>query len=458
MKTFLFSLLFFTSFSLFSQNISPHIEGTVFVDINTGLFRCDLTISNLTSIEDYSILIHKGMNVKHFLDSKENSLGYDGSRLKGEAIQYVVGDSKGIMNLPNTFKVSYVGAFPKYDGSYNTFDFKGFIAINDKTIRATEQTKWYPVIYDVKRDKLLNSYTYNLEIEVVGGKSIFINGSAPQKTSKGIFTSKKAVPLLLFAGDYDFVSEKGNYILNGNVSKKNAAQVFKNVRVVQSFLEEKLDRTFVDKIYLIQHTAVNKRKEGSNWGFNTYPTFAFTGENYFSSIVNKKGAFSNGNFRYFGHEFGHNYFGNNVQSGKLFWFWLESFPEYLSFTFAEEVGGKEFYKEVIESKLKSVSNKKYIPLSEVTEASQINGSYRYNMAPLVLLSFDYKFGRETTYEVLKKLLTYAEDETLTLEHFKKAALKSGVSISLYQKFEKKFISNTSFKENVIKYVSERLNK
>lgn len=459
MKTSLFSLLFFTCFSLFSQNIAPHIEGTVSIDMNTGLFRCDFTISNVSSIEDYKILLNKGMNVKHFLDSNNNRLLYDGfygGELKGEAMQYILANPKGEVYLPNTFKVAYVGAFPKYSDSYNSFDFKGFIAINDKTIRATEQTKWYPVIYDVKKDKLINSYTYNLEIEVVGGKSIFINGSAPQKVSKGIFTSKKAVPLLLFAGDYEFVSEKGNYILNGGISKETATEVFKNVNTVQSFLEEKLDQKFVDNIYLIQHKAVNKRRKGSNWGFNTYPAFAFSGENYFSSILTEEGTFSNGDFRYFCHEFGHNYFGNNVQSGNLYWFWLESFPEYLSFTFAQEISGETFFKEVVESKLKAVSSKEYIPLSEITEASQINGSYRYNMAPLVLLSFDLQFGREKIFNVIKELLANAEKETLTLNHFKKAAIKSGISKNAYENFESKYVKSKSFRDNVIKFLKEKL--
>lgn len=448
------SVLFFNCFSILSQNSSPHIEGNVYVNMETGLFRCDVTISNLTSIEDYSILINKGMNVKHFLDNSGNSLMYDGSRIKGEAIQYVVGNSKGIMNLPTKIQIEYVGAFPKYSDSYNTFDFKGFIAINDKTIRATEQTKWYPVIYDVKRDKLINSYTYNLEIAVIGGKSIFINGSAPQKTIKGNFTSKKAVPLFLFAGDYDFVSEKGNYILNGGISKKTAAQVFKNVRIVQSFLEEKLDRTFEDNVYLIQHKAVNKRKEGSNWGFNTYPSFAFTGDNYFSSILTNEGTFSAGNFRYFGHEFGHNYFGNNVQSGKLFWFWLESIPEYLSFTFAEKMGGKKYLKQRIRDKIESVKNKKFIPLAKITEANQIDESYRYNMAPLLLMSFDLMFGRETTFKMLKNLLSYADSETLTLDHFKKAALKSGVPTHEYKNFEIQYLKNDDFRDIVISYLEK----
>ena len=65
--TTLYLLFFFLSISVFAQK-TPHIKGKVFVDINTGLFQCDFTLSNLESLEEYSILINKGMNIKAFQD------------------------------------------------------------------------------------------------------------------------------------------------------------------------------------------------------------------------------------------------------------------------------------------------------------------------------------------------------------------------------------------------------
>jgi len=452
-------LLYIFALNIAAQS-TPHLEGTVFIDMDSGIFKCDVTVSNIDTLQEYAILLNKGMNIKHFRDRKDKLISYDGfygAELKGEAIPYFFTDSKrNKIALPTDFKVSYVGAFPKYSDSYNSFDFKGFIALNDQTIRATEQTKWYPVIYDKAKDKLINQYTYSLQIHVKGAKSIFINGAPPKRTSNALFTSSKAVPLFLFAGDYKFVHKDGNYILNTDISEKKAGPIFRNTKVVQQFLEDKLDRTFTDNIYLINHKAVNKRRKGSSWGFNTYPAFAFTGENFFTTIVEEDGKFSNGRFRYFAHEFGHNYFGNNVQSGKLYWFWLESFPEYLSFTFAEEHGGKDYLKRVIQSKIKAVKDKEFVPLSKITEANQITGNYRYSMAPLILFSFDQHFGRSTTYEVLKKLLDMATTETLSLLHFKKAALASGVKESEYTAFENKYIKSAEFTQNVISYLEGKL--
>ena len=399
----LLSLLLLPFFSA-AQN-TPHISGKVFIDMNTGLVQCDFTLSNLESLEKYTILLNKGMNIKHFRDVEGKPIGYHGfydGNMKGEALEYLlIGDNRKLMPLPQTLQVNYIGAFPKYTDSYNLFDFKGFIALNDETLRATEQTKWYPVIYDTENDRKINQYTYAIDVELVGGTSIFLNGSAPKKAQKASFESKKAVPLFLFTGNFDFVERKGNYIINSQISSEKAAMVFQNVNMVQDYLEKSLDRVFDGKIYLINHKAVNQRRGG--WGFNTYPAFAFTGKDMFKNILTEDGTFDNGSYRYFAHEFAHNYFGNNVQSGNLFWFWLEAFPEYLSITFAEKVGGKEFLKKVIESKFRIVKDKSFVPLSKVKEPNEVTDVYRYHMAPLILLSFDFQFGRERTFEVLKKL-------------------------------------------------------
>lgn len=441
-----------------AQSKDPHIKGTIFIDLNTGLFKSELVVSNISSVEEYAILLNKGMNIKYFLDENSQPIRYSGyynPKVKGEAIEYALLDNEGeALALPKSFKIEYVGAFPKYTNSFNAFDFKGLIAINDKTIRATEQTKWYPVIYDTKKDKLINKYTYNLKIRVEGANSIFINGSPPLKAKKGVFSSNKAVPLLLFAGDYEFVNEKGNYILNGGISKETATKIFENVNIVQSFLEEKLDQKFTDNVYLINHKAVNKRRKGSSWGFNTYPVFAFTGEGFFETIVDEKGKFNNGRYKYFGHEFAHNYFGNNVQSGKLYWFWLESFPDFLSYMIAEEIGGEEYLKKVLLDEVRQLKDKNFVPLTEVENPDDINGTYRYSLGPLILKCFNDTFGRDKIIAVIKSLLKSSYKETLTLGHFKRAAIASGIGELDYNAFEKKFIQNKDFKKNVVDFILE----
>ena len=63
-----------------------------------------------------------------------------------------------------------------------------------------------------------------------------------------------------------------------------------------------MNTQFEDNIYLIKHQPVDEREAGSSWGFNTYPSFAFTGLD-FADLVNESGQFSENMYKFFGHEF-----------------------------------------------------------------------------------------------------------------------------------------------------------
>lgn len=447
---FLFALLILTT-----VNAQIHIKGNVEIDMESGLINCDFNLTNIPNLEDYRILLNKGMNIKYFKDSNNQLIDYEGhydGKIQGEGLEYKLNTEKKF--LPENFKIVYKGAFPIYQNEFGAFDYKGIIAFNGETLRATEQTKWYPVIYDVLNDKLINSYTYDLNITIKGGSTVFVNGSAPRKEENAHFVSNKAYPLLLFAGNYDFIENNGNYILNTSVTNENSEKVFKNIELIKSNYSKKLGIEFTDNIYLINHRAINKRREGSSWGFNTYPTFAFTNLN-FDNMLNENGRFNNITFKYFGHEFGHNYFGNNVLSGRLSWFWLESFAEYLSYTITEDECGTDFLKEVLINQINSISEEdNFIPLTVIKNRDEIGEKYRYILAPLMLKCFEDNFGREKMNTTIKYLLEFAQKETLTLEIWKKSAIKSGIENEEFNKFEKEFIDNENFKENILNEIKK----
>lgn len=436
------------SFNIVSAQI--HIEGNVEINMASGLFICNFNLTNIPKLNDYSILLNKGMNIKYFKDSENELINYEGhynGEIKGEAISYIFKNDSTVI-IPPEFNVTYRGAFPVYSNDFNKFDYKGIIAFNNKTLRASEQTKWYPVIYDAANDRILNSYTYDLTITIKGGNTIFVNGNAPKKGETSRFVSKKAHPLLLFAGTYSFIESNGDYILNTTVSKETSEKVFNNTTNIKSTLSKNLGLEFTDKIYLINHKAINKRRKGSSWGFNTYPTFAFTGLN-FDKLLNDKGNFLNDYYRYFGHEFGHNYFGNNVMSGKLSWFWLESFAEYLSYNVAEDLCGIEFLNQVLLKQIKNIEDDNFIPLNKIENRDEIDEKYRYILAPLMLKCFEDRFGRNKMSLTLKSLLGLAKNETLTLLHWKESAIKNGIKKEAFERFEKEFIKNEKFKQNII---------
>lgn len=446
------------TYLLLSNTVSAqiHIKGNVEIDMNSGLFNCNFSLSNIPELENYSILLNKGMNIKFFKNNNNELINYSGhydGQMQGEALVYTL-DKGSEKYVPTEFQITYKGAFPVYKNEYSQFDYKGIIAFNGETIRATEQTKWYPVVYDIHNDKLLNSYTYDLTISLKGGNTIFINGTTPKKGIASHFVSKKAFPLLLFAGNYDFVESNGDYILNTSVSKESAMKIFSNIELIKSNLATNLKLKFTDNIYLINHTAINNRRKGSSWGFNTYPTFAFTGLD-FNTIVNKEGRFSNYRYRYFGHEFGHNYFGNNVMSGNLSWFWLESFPEYLAYNIAEDLCGKEFLKQYLIEKLNTLKDEdEFIPLNEIINKNDIGNKYRYTLAPFMLKCFEDKFGRNKMNLVLKYLLEFTKNETLTIQHWKESSIRSGIKKEEFEEFEKEFIKNKKFKQNIINEIKK----
>jgi hypothetical protein len=47
------------------------------------------------------------------------------------------------------------------------------------------------------------------------------------------------------------------------------------------------------------------------------------------------------------------------------------------------------------------------------------------------------------------LLTIAETETLTLKHWKVAAIKSGITEKQYEKFNNRFIADPNFKKHIL---------
>ncbi len=455
-KFFLLQLIIIIT--VFNAIAQPHIEGTVEIDLKTGMFNCDFVINNLPEIRNYKILLNHGMNVKYFKDLDDNLWNYNGyysGKMRGEALEYffIDDDRKVVKELPKGFKVMYTGAFPKYMGEVNTFDFKGYIAINEKTIRATEQSKWYPVIYDVKKNQIINEYTYNLTIKTKNSESIFINGNPPVKGDDVKFESKKAVPLFLFIGNYDFTEHDGDYLINSNKnSEEIKRKVFKQINLIKKWYAEKLHIKFEDHIYIINHDAVKKMKTGSSWAFNVYPAFGFAGIDY-NKMFKDEEHFIDSNYAFFGHELGHNYFGSNMMTGKLSWFWSESFSEYLSFGVIERFSNEAYLKKRLRSFLSDIKDTKFIPLEDIKSSDEIDVVYRYRLGPLIMKCFEDTFGKEKTYSMLSIMAKHTE--TLTIDSWEEIAVLIGIDKKEFKDFRKKYLKNKNFKENVVKWIQKK---
>src|SRR5690606_8341768 len=121
----------------------PTLSGTIKISVEKGTIDCDLTLSDIPTIEDYEILINTGMNIKYFRNSEfQNNIAYD--KKYTESISYESflysfpnGNNDGKF-IPKKIEFNYSGKFPVFNDTikaYNKGDWRGNIAFVDNILR-----------------------------------------------------------------------------------------------------------------------------------------------------------------------------------------------------------------------------------------------------------------------------------------------------------------------------------
>ncbi len=460
MKSAVFFLVTFTALLLSESSLAqnPHITGTIKVSTVSGTLRGDVIISNLPHIEDYTILLNKGLNIE-YLRNETGAVNYYyntayDEKVSEEAFQYYIpnNDNTGKF-LPRELRIKYTGAFPvinSYSEAYEWGDWKGNIAFQKNTFRASEQSVWYPILYDVKNDVLHNKYTYALEIVTEEGNSIYINGSAPSSNNTNLFTSEIPVSLLLFAGKFTFSEINGIYIVNGklNSAKENTLSNWTNEII--TYYERKLNIPYGQTVtFLGAHPTSIK----NGWMFVTYPTIAVVGNDRWSlsGFFNDEtgNLIDNSSIGFIAHELGHYYFGTHfVPNDKLNWIFLEGMTEYISLQVVKEILGEEEYHKKLQNYIKNSKELDVISLNKITQNSQINGTYRYNYFPLLITALEKEIGLENIWKWYQLILN-SKDVRSDYNFFKSTLLQSGMSEERFERFEENFITSTNAKEHVI---------
>ncbi|MGE6220603.1 M1 family aminopeptidase [Nubsella zeaxanthinifaciens] len=442
-------------FSYFVVAQNPHLSGTVNVDLQTGQITCDFNLTNIPDLgKEYQILLNKGFNIKHLKNAKGEMIAYDGfynGKMRGEGLTYLPKNEDKVIENPKQLEINYTGAFPIYANEYNFTDFKGLIAFNGKTLRAAEQSKWYPIIYDVKKDQLLEQVTYEITIKCSNAAQIFVNGDQPKPGPEAKFKSDVAIAPLLFIGNYKVQQTSNALFLNTDMNKAQLAVFEMEIAEMKAYYQKKLGIPYHTKNVIIEHTAVEKFNKGRIWGFATYPTIAIAGGNLAETVdeVNKKFKDST-DYPFYAHEVAHYYFGNVLQpNSTLFWFFLESTAEYLSVKATEAKFGKIYSNAYFKNACLNLKNFKVVPLNKITEINQIGGTYRYNYGPLILRGLEQMIGEKRTFEFLKACLK-AKSKTTDYAFFKDQALLSGITEAEWIAFEKQFIESENVTD-LIKY-------
>ncbi len=456
-----FSFLIFLFFFSQLQAQQPHITGTVDVSVKNGTFKCNFLITNIPPLKKYSIRLNSGFTIQYFRDSaNKQNYGYEkyyDDKTSYEAFQYTLPDSDSTSFLPSAYRIKYTGSFPVVldtNFMYNRGDWKGNIAFNGTTVRASEQTAWYPILYDATNDVIIDKYTYGLQINCLDGNAIYLNGDTPKKGISNSFISKDPVTLLLFAGKFSIENSDGINFINTSLNYQKQKLLSQTTNKIINFYEEKLNIPYGKKITYIATTPTSKK---NSWMFVTYPSVVIIGNKKWNinNLFTKTKNFivDTSNIQFISHELGHYYFGTLfTPNSTLRWMFLEGITEYISLQYTRKEFGEEVYKKTLKEYVSSVrSFGKIIPISKIKNPSNIGEGYRYYYIPLLLTVLEKNTSKTQIWKWLSEIIL-EKNATTDYDFFKNTLLKCGVSKTVLENFEMQFINNENAIENVIEKI------
>lgn len=461
MKKIIFTnLLLLYLFNINAQ--TPHLIGNVKISIINGTFESDLVYTNIPNIENYSIWLNKEFNIQSIkINNDTNSTKYKKvyNEKSYESFQYQL---KNIKTLPSKLYFKYFGNFKVNNDieKFNDFgDWKGNIAFNGKNVRASEQTAWYPIIYDNINYKILDKVTYNITIDCKDCNSIYLNGSKPIKNNIANFKSDKPFTLMLFAGIFDFSENENSIYINTKLNNERQNMISNWTDNIIKSYENRLNIPYGNSIVYLHSTPVTKK---NNWMFVTFPTIAIISpeENNLNYIFkgNSNELKDLSYLEIFIHEIGHYYIGTYfVPNSELRWFFLEGLTEYIALKIVKDVLGANNYKNKLKTYIHRIKELKPKPLSKV-KSKDINVNYRYDYAPLLLTVLENELGEEQIWNWIKLILNSDKNTITDYTFFKTTLIKSGIDINIFNSYEKEYINSKDAKENVIKYIDNLLIK
>ena len=380
-------MVMITVFGQVALSQTPHLQGELSVSVTAGTIDGDITLTNYPKDNSLNLWLNSGLNIEYFRDTTDRynftfKKEYNAEHYP-EVLQYYSPTKEGeYRSLPNAINIKYTGKFSVIQDTsraYKRGDWKGNIAFNGQTLRASEQSAWYPILYDRDKDIIYDKVTYDLTVSCNDCNALYLNGDLPVKESAAQLRSTEAVPLLIFVGNYDFNKSGQTYILNSGMGERKQHLLASINKSMISFYEQKLDVNYGKPVVYISTSPVSKRNE---WMFVSYPTITVVGidkyklENYIHDSLPQ---FSeNVYFAYIAHELAHYYVGTRfVPNNELRWFFLEGLTDYLSLQATKNLLGKAPYQTIINNYINAVQHFEVTPISSVTDASQISEIYRY---------------------------------------------------------------------------------
>jgi hypothetical protein len=352
--------------------------------------------------------LNAGLNVARVTDGGGKPIDFAGwykPGVDGEARVYEVDTP-----APEKLCIQYVGAYPAYPAHDGPNDFKGWIAFNGDSMRATEQAAWLPTPYDATAKRRLSGTSYDLDIKCDDCRFIYMSGSAPATQSSAHFASPIAYPPLLFVGNGPITKAPGVTIVNEQLSDRQTAALSGLFVRIGTFYRTYLGRPIGDTPTLLRMLTIDQAyrdRKGSSWGFATWPTIALSGTvaGLGDALITPTDANAYVT-PYLAHETAHYYFGTlNSPSGPYRWFLLESMAEFLAIKAQMALSGIPAANRRLAGLANNLGkNGPFVALDAIGDEAQITDVYRYRYAPMLLLALDRQIGEKRMQAFVRALL------------------------------------------------------
>jgi len=440
----------------------PILSGTVSVSIKEGTIDCDFILTDIPSIENYEILINSGLNI-NVIRSDKNNYNYAYKKkynkdISEESFLYSIYNKEGKL-LPKTLRFIYSGKFPvKSDTIFmrKSGDSKGNIAFNGESLRMDGyQTNWYPVLYDINKEKRYDVIKYDINVICNDCKTLYVNGNKPVYDKEHNFKKDTPTEIFIFIGNYDFFNIDGIYFINPDITEKDMRSFAKINKSFQNYYERKLGIPYNGNFNYLQTTPTFNKKSG--FLFVTYPTIANVGKDEYGLkfFVNEKNPYAR---PLIAHELAHYFFGSgfkkfNTEIGKII---QEGFAEFMSYKVSKDILGKDVFRNKLENTLSSLEKKEFLPISQIKQKKDFGKNYYpyvYNYFPTILLAIEKEIGEKKMWKWVKLLLT--TDADLTNYEFLKRTFIEAIDNTKKSNYliEKYFISENSL-ENALKEINK----
>jgi hypothetical protein len=385
-----------------------HTTGEIRIDLMTGRLVGSVCVENWPSTAAGNATLNTALTVARVKDGAGKALSFDswqGGTLDREARAFTF---KPPATGPVCF--DYFGAAPMFPEHDAQDDFKGLIAADGKSLRATEQSVWLPAPFDPVARKRLQTASYRLRVVCDDCSLLYMNGAEPVRGGDATFESKTPREPLLFVGGGPVDVGPNVTFVNVALTAEGRAGWGAFAHDVRAFYADYLGRPSEGSLKVLGFDMMDQAvRPRHQLGFATWPTIAFGNGDLEAMGRSLSRDDSDGRFasRYIAHEMAHGYFNSHALTTTPYrWLLVESAADFMAIRALEASRGNGARDAHLTRLLADFDRLKTVPvaLNAVSATGEIDYDYRYTYGPLLLESLHRTIGDARMRRFMRRLL------------------------------------------------------